>query len=142
MIQLCILELLYVKFKHFMQKIQIQIKKLCAKLFIALAAILFLVPECNILDTVMSCGDCRLLLKNNAHMWFLNGPMQGMGGKGMLISYWVEEGACRMGQFNNGIGLDWTGIGANNNPPSKLLHLTLMLCSLSSTKRYISVVCR
>jgi hypothetical protein len=107
MIQLCILELLYVKFKHFMQKIQIEIKKFGAKLFIALAAILFLVPECNILDTIMSCGDSRLLLKNNAHTWFLNEPMQGTGSKRMLTSYWVRERLATWGSST--MAWDWTG---------------------------------
>jgi hypothetical protein len=65
------------------------------------------VPYCNILDTIICCDDCLLLLKIMYMCWIKMSSTTLAPGKG----------ASHMGQFNTCMGLDWTGIcvRASNN---------------------------
>ncbi len=85
---------------------------------------------CHILDTIVCCDDCCLLLKI-MHTCGANGLMQRVGSKGTLTTWWVGRGDSHMGQFNTDVGLDWPSISvrSTNNAPSKIFALLTFIKS-------------
>ncbi len=81
-----------------------------------------IVYTCNILDTIMSCEGCHLLLKMWMYTCGVNGLMQGVYSKGMLTTLGSWGGASHMGQFNAGMRLEWKGLCLHDssNLPCKL----------------------